>query len=456
MTFPSDIDLCTAYEADAPAAQEKIHAAALDADHLELERWINAELLPALAQILREDGTLVDGLVRYRNLHPEIWDELVEGVGSLELAVPANNSVATAKLQLLAVTTAILADLSVTTGKIASLAVTTAKIAALAVDASKLAADAVTTAKILDQNVTTAKIADGAVATAKIADGAVTAVKTYFGAYLDLVRSNVSPNGTVPAHVIKAVGAEAAIDMVAAPKGAGAFQLQVADDATTGGAKRGANAVDLQMIRANADQVAAAQASAILGGARNKLDVSALYSAIIAGYECLVSSCLYSLASGQKSIAQQHYSRVHGAFQGPGYTSGLGCQSEDLILGRITSDATPVALTDGTITRSVIMSDQQAVMVVAQVVGYQRGATANAAGYVVEFIAKKGVGSGTTTIVGAATVRAIEDNAAWNVTVAAVDPGGLNSGVDILVTGAAGVVIDWTARVSVIKMRRAG
>ncbi len=162
MTFPTDIDLHTSYEDDAPAAQEKVSAATLDADHLELERWVNTELLPALAQILRDDGTLTDYLVRYRNLHPEVFTELAEAVGSVPLAVPADGSVSTVKLALLAVTTAILADGAVTTAKLADGAVTTAKMDPAGLGTAALADLAVTAAKIALATITNAQIATGA------------------------------------------------------------------------------------------------------------------------------------------------------------------------------------------------------------------------------------------------------------------------------------------------------
>jgi len=58
-------------------------------------------------------------------------------------------------------------------------------------------------------------------------------------------------------------GSSADIDAVIVPKGLGAFQLAVADGTTTGGNKRGANAVDIQSLRTAATQVAAANSVCI-------------------------------------------------------------------------------------------------------------------------------------------------------------------------------------------------
>jgi hypothetical protein len=224
MTSVAPPDLSVAFEDDAPAAQERVSAADLDANFLVIEEWC-LELLTKLALVIRDDDTLEDHVVRYRNLHPEVFAEFTDGLGSVELAIPTDGSVTTSKVALLAITTALLADLAVTTGKIADDAVTaakmadlavetaalanlavtaakladgavtTAKIGDLAVTAAKLAADAVTTAKIADSQVTAAKLAADAVTTTKIADGAVTAAKLAAGAVSEASLAFVSQLG---------------------------------------------------------------------------------------------------------------------------------------------------------------------------------------------------------------------------------------------------------------------
>ena len=113
------------------------------------------------------------------------------------LNVPADNSVATAKIQNQGVTTAKIADANITTAKIADDAVTQAKIAANAVDTTELAvgavthdqladntvdadhlqSNAVTSPKIFDSAVSESKLGSSVVSTTKIADNAVTSAK---------------------------------------------------------------------------------------------------------------------------------------------------------------------------------------------------------------------------------------------------------------------------------------
>jgi hypothetical protein len=78
-------------------------------------------------------------------------------------------------------------------------------------------------------------------------------------------RSTAAPNATVPVHSLTAAGTETNIDAAIVPKGSGAFSLQVADNTSAGGNKRGAHAVDLQTSRTNAAQVASGGSSFVAG-----------------------------------------------------------------------------------------------------------------------------------------------------------------------------------------------
>ena len=93
------------------------------------------------------------------------------------LNVPADNSVATAKIQNQGVTTAKIADANITTAKIADDAVTQAKIAANAVDTTELAVGAVTHDQLADNTVDADHLQSNAVTSPKIFDGAVSESK---------------------------------------------------------------------------------------------------------------------------------------------------------------------------------------------------------------------------------------------------------------------------------------
>ena len=67
MTSIAPLDIHTNYPGP------KASSGTLNADHAAIEAW-SAALLEALARVIRPDDTLVDAIVRLRNLHPEVWD----------------------------------------------------------------------------------------------------------------------------------------------------------------------------------------------------------------------------------------------------------------------------------------------------------------------------------------------------------------------------------------------
>lgn len=78
-----------------------------------------------------------------------------------------------------------------------------------------------------------------------------------------------SPNNTINAVVLAVTGGSTDTDLVLTPKANGALQLQVADSTSTGGNKRGTNAIDLQRSRSAASQVASGTRAVLIGGTGN-------------------------------------------------------------------------------------------------------------------------------------------------------------------------------------------
>lgn len=75
-----------------------------------------------------------------------------------------------------------------------------------------------------------------------------------------------SIQGTRPVAALRAIlGTQSNVDVAIVPRGQGALSLAVPDNATTGGNKRGTNAIDLQLIRAAASQVASGSNAVALG-----------------------------------------------------------------------------------------------------------------------------------------------------------------------------------------------
>ena len=110
--------------------------------------------------------------------------------------------------------------------------------------------------------------------------------------------NTTAPNATVPYVSLTATNAATNVDVAIVPKGAGAFSLQVADNAATGGNKRGGYAVDLQLQRNAATQVASAIGSFTAG--RNS---TASSTGAVAIGDSNIASNSYALAMGISSTA---------------------------------------------------------------------------------------------------------------------------------------------------------
>jgi hypothetical protein len=255
---------------------------------------------------------------------------------------------------------------------IANDAVTTAKILDANVTTAKIADNAVRTAKILDANVTDAKIATG-VDAAKLADGSVSNTEFQYidGAtsniqtQLDAKAPIASPTftGTVTAPTLVsgdvtypntdgtagqvlttdgsgelswtdtydglthftestytnsgktgvkllATNAEADVDVVIGSKGTGALLAQEPDGTEAGGNNRGDNAVDLQMVRDDANQVASGNFSTISGGDFNT--ASGALSTVSGGRQNVASGSRSTISGGDFNTASGNRSTVSG------------------------------------------------------------------------------------------------------------------------------------------------
>jgi hypothetical protein len=89
-------------------------------------------------------------------------------------------------------------------------------------------------------------------------------------AFIIADNATASPNNTVNHASIQATGGTTNVSVSIVPKGSGAFMLDVPDAGTGGGNARGANAVDLQTVRNNANQVASGVNSFIGAGRNNR------------------------------------------------------------------------------------------------------------------------------------------------------------------------------------------
>ncbi len=125
-------------------------------------------------------------------------------------------------------------------------------------------------------------------------------------------------------------------------------------------------------------------------------------------------------------------------------------QSQLYGMGNQTFDATVTSLlTDTSLATSKIpVQSNQAIHFSARIVG--RALTGESAAYTLQGLIKRGAGVATTALVGSVTKTVLaEDDASWDVTAVADTT---NGALDIQVTGAAGLNIQWVAQVHTVEV----
>ncbi|GAA5137363.1 hypothetical protein GCM10023213_13930 [Prosthecobacter algae] len=124
-----------------------------------------------------------------------------------------------------------------------------------------------------------------------------------------------SPNNTINALELAVTGGSTNVDLVLSPKGTGALiGFGEPDNSATGGAKRGAYAVDLQgPWRNNSADIASGVSSGLLWGRYNK--VTSQYG-LAGGYLAASTGGSGSMAAGYQATASANYAAVFG---------GVGC-----------------------------------------------------------------------------------------------------------------------------------
>lgn len=245
--------------------------------------------------------------------------------------------------------------------------------------------------------------------------------------------------------------------------------IQVADQtalSSTAGNARGQGAVDLQIRRTVATQVASGAYSGILSGYRNTAsganavvhggllnNASGSYGTVAGGF-INVASGPFSIAggygctaSGSSSIAIGHMATANKIGQishAAGRFAASGdAQRSDFVLRRSTTDATQSELfLDGSSARLTIASDTTWAFE-ALIVARRTDADDESAGYLITGVIDNN--AGVVALVGTITVTVIgEDTVAWDVTAEANDT---NNALAIKVTGEAGKTIRWVCSV---------
>lgn len=254
--------------------------------------------------------------------------------------------------------------------------------------------------------------------------------------------STTSPNdttGVVSFHPIEPGGSNGA-DAAIVPLGIGALLASVPDSTSTGGNKRGNNAVDLQQIRTDAAQVASGSLSTI-GGGRGNVASGGNASTIPGGMFASTRGIrgMYAYSSGANIAGDG--SVVPGRAQKGAYCvrtatiadapASLTARGDVVTNGAAAGNGGIVLPNDTTYAFTGIISARDTT-------------TGDSAAYSVQGCIKRGANAAATAIVGSVIQTALGADAgasAWTVSVTADTT---NGGLQIQVSGASGGnVVNW-------------
>lgn len=286
---------------------------------------------------------------------------------------------------------------------------------------------------------------------------------------MPVLKNTASPNTTTPVLHLSATGTEANLDVAVVAKGTGSFALDVADGVTTGGNKRGTNAVDLQKSRTANTQVASGNFS-VLAGQNNTasglnsvaigLGCQATGTGSVAIGDTCTSSGGDSVVIGRSSTSTSADSVVLGAFGSSAVKGQVVLGHESNLLGayqttmtglrQVTTGAGVVrATTDaaaaGT-TNQVVLRNNSVFKIMGRAVAYDM-TTLDAKEWEFSALIKRGANASATQQVGVPSVTSTFGDvatSAWTLTVG-VDT--TNGAVAVNVQGAGTNQIRWFVEV---------
>lgn len=303
--------------------------------------------------------------------------------------------------------------------------------------------------------------------------------------------NTATPNATVPVNFLAASGAAANIDIALTPKSAGALLWRIPDNTTTGGNKRGANAVDLTYTSSdNADRVASgsgaiaigancrasgqnsvalgqfaaaegARSVALGGGGNAASAASASGSGSFAAGNTLTSSGTGSVVLGADNTVNANYSTIPG---GRGATTnsiiGLmayGFNGETALLGRYqmsffgpkasTTDATTTRATANfaaaATTNQLTLRNSSAFTFEGMVIARDTS-TNDIKSWTLRGAIKRGASAAATALVGTPTVTVVAEDTAASTWAVALAADTTNGALAVNVTGQATKTIRWS------------
>jgi hypothetical protein len=289
--------------------------------------------------------------------------------------------------------------------------------------------------------------------------------------------SIIAPNDTIPVSVLTAKSSNTNTDVAIIIKGTGAILAQVPDNTTLGGNKRGTNAVDFQMSRNSASQVASGNNSVVASGQNNTAQgpqsvvvggrnnsATGPYSSVLGG-DSNAASGYWSTALGYLTEANSSSSLATGYFSSTRSVQGYhafgasnsvnnfslrgSIQSGLLLVGAQTTDATITTLVSdpnsASATNQIALPSNSAYYVKGSVIATVTNGGATKA-WTFECVIKRALTAVTTSIVGTAIINVTAADAGastWTIALSADTTAGA---LAIRVTGQVANTIRWVCK----------
>lgn len=249
------------------------------------------------------------------------------------------------------------------------------------------------------------------------------------------------------------------VAFVAQPLGTGAFQLRQTDNTVTGGNARGANAVDFQMSRLNATQVASG-ANSFAAGYRNTasgIGSTTLGAQNTASANFSTAIGTNNTANGANSLAIGENANTKSITNGfalgnssVSLAGGGGTQVTILTLGIATTDATPTTLKTNTeslraTNQFVLLNNSSAAF--TAIVTASTTAAGDCSSWKFEGQIQRGANAASTALVAAITPALIAQKAGASTWAVAITADTTIGCLAVTVTGQAATTIRWTCTI---------
>lgn len=290
----------------------------------------------------------------------------------------------------------------------------------------------------------------------------------------DELRTVTAPNATVPVSSFSPAGAEADIDIALVPKGVGAFTLQIPDNTAAGGEKRGLRAIDLQLSRSSADQVAHATASVAIGYSNRSAGVAIGGNNTVNAASGVAIGNNNTVSSGT-AIGSNNSSTGGFSFASGGYASDLGLagvnafssshfgaftaignsQRREVMLRKETTSATPTFATvdngANSATNCLVLQNNSSLRITIDMVARQN-TTGDSKEFTLTCLATRGADASTTAIIGAPVATSAFASAGAATWAMAVSVNTTLGAVVVQVTGEAAKTIRWVAQAVAVEV----